>query len=50
MEGTPFDFTEARRVGSRMQDVEGGYDHNFVLFGMGKQAKFATNIGSATLQ
>ena len=29
--GTPFDFTTPRRIGERIEKVEGGYDHNFVL-------------------
>lgn len=31
VEGTPFDFTEFHRVGARIDQVEGGYDHNYVL-------------------
>ena len=31
VEGTPFDFTEPRQIGSRIEQVPGGYDHNFVL-------------------
>lgn len=31
VEGTPFDFTEFHRIGARIDQVEGGYDHNFVL-------------------
>ena len=50
VEGTPFDFTESRRIGNSIDQVEGGYDHNYILFGMGKNAKFATNVGAATLQ
>lgn len=29
--GTPFDFTEPYKIGARIDQVEGGYDHNFVL-------------------
>lgn len=29
--GTPFDFTTPTTIGERIQQVEGGYDHNFVL-------------------
>jgi aldose 1-epimerase len=29
--GTPFDFTEPHRIGERIAQVPGGYDHNFVL-------------------
>ncbi|HKK45018.1 MAG TPA: aldose epimerase family protein [Balneolaceae bacterium] len=28
---TPFDFTEFHTIGSRFDQTEGGYDHNFVL-------------------
>lgn len=29
---TPFDFLEAKTIGRDIQNVPGGYDHNFVLF------------------
>lgn len=29
---TPFDFLEAKKIGRDIQNVPGGYDHNFVLF------------------
>jgi len=29
--GTPFDFTKPAEIGSRIDSVPGGYDHNFVL-------------------
>ena len=29
--GTPFDFTSPHTIGERIGQVEGGYDHNFVL-------------------
>jgi aldose 1-epimerase len=31
VKGTPFDFTKAEPIGSRIDAVQGGYDHNFVL-------------------
>jgi len=31
VKGTPFDFTTPTAVGARIAQVEGGYDHNFVL-------------------
>lgn len=31
VEDTPFDFTEPHQIGARIDQVEGGYDHNFVL-------------------
>lgn len=30
VDGTPFDFTDFEPIGSRIDDVPGGYDHNFV--------------------
>lgn len=37
---TALDFTTAHKIGDRLQDVPGGYDHNYVLFGLGPQAKY----------
>lgn len=31
VEGTPFDFSDPHEIGARIDDVEGGYDHNFVV-------------------
>lgn len=31
VKGTPFDFTTPHKIGARIDAVEGGYDHNFVL-------------------
>jgi aldose 1-epimerase len=31
VQGTPFDFTTERKIGDRINDVPGGYDHNYVL-------------------
>jgi aldose 1-epimerase len=28
---TPFNFSEAKKIGERLNEVEGGYDHNFIL-------------------
>jgi len=36
--GTPFDFTAPYAIGERIAQVEGGYDHNFVLRGGGALA------------
>nr|WP_222841420.1 aldose epimerase family protein [Hymenobacter sp. BT188] len=33
--GTPFDFTTPHAIGERIGQVEGGYDHNWVLKGTG---------------
>ena len=40
VKGTPFDFGSPHSIASRLSQVPGGYDHNFVLQGLGKQAKF----------
>jgi aldose 1-epimerase len=31
VKGTPFDFTNAEKIGARIDQVKGGYDHNWVL-------------------
>lgn len=31
VKGTPFDFTSPHKIGERIAQVEGGYDHNWVL-------------------
>ncbi len=31
VQSTPFDFTQPTAIGARIQQVPGGYDHNFVL-------------------
>jgi aldose 1-epimerase len=31
VKGTPWDFTKPMAIGSRIKQVEGGYDHNYVL-------------------
>lgn len=31
VKGTPFDFTAPHKIGERIKQTEGGYDHNFVL-------------------
>lgn len=31
VKGTPFDFTISQKIGSRIDQVKGGYDHNWVL-------------------
>ncbi|KAI4963231.1 hypothetical protein ZWY2020_016942 [Hordeum vulgare] len=31
VQDTPFDFTTEHRIGDRINDVPGGYDHNYVL-------------------
>jgi aldose 1-epimerase len=31
VKGTPFDFTKAEKIGARIDQVKGGYDHNWAL-------------------
>lgn len=31
VQGTPFDFTSSQKIGARIDQVPGGYDHNYVL-------------------
>lgn len=44
---TPFDFTEPHPIRESIASVSGGYDHNYVLFGMGARAKFIVKNGTA---
>jgi len=40
--GTPFDFRQPHKIGERIDQVPGGYDHNFVLNGGGSVRRVAT--------
>lgn len=44
VQGTPFDFRQPMAIGARIAQVEGGYDHNYVLNGgqTASQRKIAT--------
>jgi aldose 1-epimerase len=44
VEGTPFDFRDPERIGARIGDVEGGYDHNFVLNGQSGDLRHAATL------
>jgi aldose 1-epimerase len=35
--GSPMDFTKPMKIGSRIEQVEGGYDHNYVLNSTGAE-------------
>ncbi len=49
VKGTPFDFTESRKIGSRAKEVNiGGYDHNFVLNGKTGEMKLAAKVYEPT--
>jgi aldose 1-epimerase len=42
--GTPLDFTAPHAIGERIAQVEGGYDHNFVLRGGGGALALAARV------
>jgi aldose 1-epimerase len=44
---TPFDFTEPHPIKRDFDRLPCGYDHNYVLFGMGARAKFIVKNGVA---
>jgi len=44
VEGTPFDFTHPHAVGEYIQQVPGGYDHNFVLNSGGARLALAARV------
>lgn len=55
VKNTPFDFTEVNKIGSRIDRVPGGYDHNYVLdygeekYGLTHVAKVANSSSSRVL-
>jgi aldose 1-epimerase len=44
VKGTPMDFMTATTIGARIESVEGGYDHNYVLTGEGGSLKLAARV------
>jgi aldose 1-epimerase len=42
--GTPMDFTTPHTIGERIAQVEGGYDHNYVLRGGGGEMALAARV------
>ena len=42
--GTPMDFTTPHAIGERIDQVEGGYDHNFVLRSGGGELALAARV------
>jgi aldose 1-epimerase len=44
VKGTPMDFATATTIGARIGNVEGGYDHNYVLTGEGGSLKLAARV------
>ena len=41
---TPLDFIDFHRIGSRLDQIEGRYDHNFVLNGQSGQLRLAAEV------
>jgi aldose 1-epimerase len=48
VKGTPMDFTTPMTIGSRIGQVEGGYDHNYVLNGSGGTLALAARVYEPT--
>lgn len=44
VEDTPFDFREQQEIGSRINDVPGGYDHNYCLHDEGEALHHAASV------
>ncbi|MBN1392410.1 MAG: galactose mutarotase [Sedimentisphaerales bacterium] len=44
VKGTPMDFTKPMTIGSRIKQVEGGYDHNYVLNDSGGSLALAASV------
>jgi aldose 1-epimerase len=44
VEGTPLDFRKPTPIGQRIEQVQGGYDHNFVLNGKTGQMKLCARV------
>lgn len=42
--GTPFNFSEFQSIGSRIHQVKGGYDHNYVLDNHTSELKIAAEL------
>lgn len=54
VKGTPFDFTTPKKIGKDMDQVKGGYDHNFVLnktdSSLGKIVEVSDSISGRTME
>ena len=44
VKGTPFDFSDFKRIGDEIADVEGGYDHNFVISDSDNSVRLAAEL------
>lgn len=47
VKGTPFDFLQPHKIGERIKDVKGGYDHNFVLNRMGDKPEWVATLADS---
>jgi aldose 1-epimerase len=47
VKGTPFDFTRPQKIGARIREVTGGYDHNFVLSKKDSSLKLAAILSDS---
>lgn len=48
VKGTPFDFTTAQKIGSRIDQVKGGYDHNWVLNKKGSDLQKVAEVSDSS--
>jgi aldose 1-epimerase len=48
VKGTPMDFTLPHLIGSRINQVEGGYDHNYAINGGGQGMAMAATLSENT--
>jgi aldose 1-epimerase len=44
VKGTAFDFTSAKTIGSRIKEIDGGYDHNYILNKSGNELSLAARV------
>ncbi|MBL7741876.1 MAG: galactose mutarotase [Chitinophagaceae bacterium] len=47
VKGTPFDFTTTEKIGARIDQVKGGYDHNWVLNRKGNSLQLAAVLSDS---
>ena len=47
VKGTPFDFLQPHKIGERIANVDGGYDHNFVLTRKGNDLELVATLSDS---
>ena len=47
VKGTPFDFTTTKKIGRDIDEVKGGYDHNWVLNKKGDSLQLAAELSDS---